>query len=40
MEDNVKKLQRRDLSTRERLATRLLLSEQRILQRTVDAIRR
>lgn len=40
MEELTKSLQRNDLSPRERLATRLLLSEQRILQGTVDAVRR
>ena len=36
----MKKLQRPGLSVRERLSTRLCLSEKRILQGTVDAVRR
>lgn len=40
IEDNTKKLQRKDLSRKERLATRLLISEQKILQGTVDAVRK
>ena len=40
IEDNVKKLQRRDLSVKESLATRVQIAEQKILQGTVDAIRR
>ena len=40
IEDNSKKLQRRDLTKKDRLATRLIISEQKILQGTVDAVRR
>ena len=40
IEDNVKKLQRRDLTRRDRLATKMVISEQRVLQGTVDALRR
>jgi len=39
-EDDVKILQQRDLSTEARLAARLRLAEKRILQSTLDAIRR
>ena len=40
IEDNVKKLQRRDLTRQDRLATKMVISEQRVLQGTVDALRR
>ena len=39
-EDDVKILQQRDLSTEERLAARLRLAEKKILQTTLDAVRR
>ncbi|CAL5229330.1 g12636 [Coccomyxa viridis] len=39
-EDDVKLLQQRDLSAEERLAARLRLAEKRVLQSTLDAVRR
>lgn len=40
IEEDVKRLQSRQLGARERLATRLVLAEKVLLQRTMDAVRR
>ena len=40
MEDDVKELQRKDLSTRERMAATLRLGEKRVLQGTMNGVRR